>query len=171
MEYQSKSVEEFTKWKSDSWNEVLTLACWRLEMETMMKLGIWMRWRITMENWSVFLEDKSKCSFEFCCHRSRTCRCDSDGVWDYFLPGSFLRNHGQSVMDLWTLIVKNTAKYSQVMDVEVRIIHWDYGASGRMIVTVLSLRIMNLVCILYKWNGERSIIKTLPCTNALTFHA
>ena len=91
--------------------------------------------------------------------------------WDYFLLGSFLRIHGQSVMDLWTLIVKNTAKYSQVMDVEVRIIHWDYGASGRMIVTVLSLRIMNLVCMLSKWNGERSIIKILPCTNALTFHA
>lgn len=41
------------------------------------------------------------------------------------------------------------------MDVEVRIIHWDHGASGRMIVTVLSLRIMNLVCFLYNCYGSQ----------------
>ncbi|XP_034304911.2 synaptoporin isoform X2 [Magallana gigas] len=50
------------------------------------------------------------------------------------------------------------------MDVEVRIIHWDHGASGRMIVTVLSLRIMNLILAIFAFATTTSVDTFLTVT-------
>lgn len=50
------------------------------------------------------------------------------------------------------------------MDVEVRIIHWDHGASGRMIVTVLSLRIMNLILAIFAFATTTSVDTYLEVT-------